>query len=302
MATYFALLQFRNQPVEAIFAATDIAEENRVRECIAATKIQSMARMLRCRKRYLHLRQCILSMQRVYRGYVGRKRFFDHVHGSENVRQRAVFDHFATIIQRHFRGFYSRKWRSDFYSQKRYLQAIEHKSEAVRKEALEQREKQQQLLSQREQELQRAKFVETASDLHHLLSTAVRSGILRPALSQTGLTTVFGTNVEDELRVAALESLKTRKFKREIIPVVPPVKGGSPVKKFTIGGGKYVQSMQASVPYDTDGEAKLLAKAVDSKMAMQFHNAVFVARKAAPPPHPKSLNAESEYLPGSTRR
>ena len=302
MASYFSLLAYRNQPVEAIFAATDVAEENRVRECDAATKIQSVARMRRARARYVHVRRCIVAMQRTYRGYGGRKRFLDLVFEAHQQRQRAIFDHFATTVQRLFRGYYSRKWRSDFYSQKHYLQTVEATSRRVREEAEERRAQQEAQVADDDDQEQRKQFRETARGLHHLLSTAVRSGVLRPAAATTGLQTVFGSNIEDDLRqVASEESAKPRKFRSDLIPRKSPSNvaptGGSAIPAAGIGSTKYQRSLQSSAPYDAEREHKNLERAIDASMASQYHRTTFVTRRAVPAAAPPTLLSESEYVP-----
>ena len=44
------------------------------------------------------------------------------------------FDAKATVIQRHWRGFWSRRSRFDFYARQRYLREVREKNEAVRAE------------------------------------------------------------------------------------------------------------------------------------------------------------------------
>lgn len=300
MAAYFNLLTVRNQPVEAIFAATDVAEENRLIECSAATKIQSVARMRRARVRYLHVRNCIESMQRTYRGYMSRRRFLDIVCMAKLNHQRAVYNHFATTIQRVFRGFYSRKWRSDFFSQKRYLQMVEARSQAVRNDAEQCRAQQEADTRVENEALRRHQFQAAAGGLHHLLSTAVRSGVLRPAGATAGLATVFGTNVEDELR-EAVTSIPRRKFKSEWLH--QPATAGTThlsVPGSGIGNTKYVPSLQASEPYDAVHEQARISRAVDARLASEFHRHGFVTRKAGGP-RPPSLNARVNSDHSGTR-
>jgi hypothetical protein len=47
----------------------------------------------------------------------------------EMVKQ--YFDSMATIIQKRWRGYYSRKYKSDFYVRKQFLQALVAKNETV---------------------------------------------------------------------------------------------------------------------------------------------------------------------------
>ena len=61
---------------------------------------------------------------------------------------QAYFDAQATVIQRHWRGFWSRKALFDFYARRRYLQAVRAKNEATRAEMNEEAERALQLQRQ----------------------------------------------------------------------------------------------------------------------------------------------------------
>ena len=312
MATFFDLQLRRNHPVEAIFAATDIAEDNRVAECEAATRIQAAARMRRCRVRFQHVRKCVVDVQRVFRAFLGRRRFFDIAINAAEVSRRSTFDHFATVVQARFRGYYSRKWRSDFYAQRKYLHDVTQQSERVRQAALAAQEEQRNLDAARAADEQRAAFQQAAGGMHHLLSTAVRSGILRPVGANHGHTTVFGSNVEDELRAVPIPR---RKFKESLIPPrgatdaasSAPSKlrsGGTSVANKTVGQEPYVKSLQSSAPYDAAHEDARLETAVHERLVSTLHGRGFAPRKVKQQPDPLSLNAGSEYVEvnASTRK
>jgi hypothetical protein len=312
MSTYFLLQGKRNHPVEAIFSATDTAEENRIAECKAATQIQAAARMHHSRTAFVHVRNSVINVQRVFRGYRGRKRYFDAAIARAISRRRAVFDHFATVIQSRFRGFYSRKWKADFIAQKRYLVQVEAQSQKVRQDAFEAREMQTVHLAATMEQERAAAFNKAAGNMHHLLSTAARSGILRPAVAVTGLQTVFGTNIEDELRNVPIPR---RKFRGEIIPVSsrhanpnssplmgsqePLRKGGSSRTNMSVSRQPYVRSLLSDGAYDAHSQQSKLDQAVHHRMVEKIHGSKsFVTRKPAPPKDNITINAQTPYGPG----
>ena len=292
MATFFRLLSQRNQPVEAIFAATDTAEENRLIEANAAIRIQSVARMRRAFLRYMYVRRCIVDMQRVYRGYRGRVRFLSKKIEEHEERQRQIIAHFAVIVQSRFRGYYSRKWISDFYAQKCYLMQVHAKAEQVRKMADEEQARQ---LTERNETLKTSTFEEyqnAMSNMHHLLSTAARSGVLRPGLAQKGLTTVFSSNIEEDIRKIPIPR---RKFKPEIPPStigMGATKGGSRIPPLATSG----PSLHSQSPYDAVQEQERLEKRVNRKLMESLHQTEFVTRKPEAPKPPKTIGSESQYV------
>ena len=202
MAAYYHLYHTqRRRPLQAIYEAWSEATLAYPTEAAAAGKIQSLYRMYRCRQQYLHTVGCIVTMQRVYRGYLGRRRFLDlSIERALAMRQR-VFDHYATTIQRIFRAFYSRKWKSDYYAQKRYLQHIMIESEKVRDQAERDRMIQSHKLTKEKNDKIRKDFVMTANKCHHLLSTGAQAGIFRPMAQHfQSSKTIFNTDIEEELR------------------------------------------------------------------------------------------------------
>lgn len=289
MATFFALLDNRNHPVEAIFAATDIAEENRLRECAAATKIQSAGRMRASRKRFLGVLRCVIDVQRVFRGYLGRRRFLDRDIEASKMHQRAVLDHFATIVQARFRGFYSRKWRSDFFAQKKYLLLVKARSEQVLADATEARRQQEIDVEIANQAQMRAGFAVAASDMHHILSTASRASVLRPVVAPGSLQTVFGTNIEEEIRAMPVPR---GKFKGRGFLSTERVHHA--IQATSVSGEPRGKSLNACAPFYAQVEERQLEDQVHKKIVSSLHPGEFVTRKPAPPVYVRSLASGEE--------
>ena len=334
MATFFSLLGHRNHPVEAIFAATDVAEANRVRERSAATKIQSAVRMRQCRRRFLYVRTCIVSIQRLFRGFADRKAALNRRLDDVKRRHVATLHALASIIQAAFRGFFSRKWRCDFYAQKRYLIGVVEESERVRRLAEATREQQTAELQISEHQRQLEAYLRAASGKHHLLSTAVQPGVFRPTAARQGVASVFGSSVEEDLRQLPALNYPRRVFKADVLPAAAPVavastdgggasqvhvdpKGsqaaaGTSVLAATVAqGGSYRKdvlptnrlSLAAAASYSASSDAKKLEKAIDEKMTKRLHgDSHFAARKPDAPPPIATLRAESEYVDPSRQR
>ena len=114
-------------------------------------------------------------------------------------KQSKFFNEQAKIIQKYYRGFYSRKYEHDFYARKSYLQHVQTKNEEVRKQlesfarktALEEAKLQEQTA--------RTEFHELASNLHHLASTKVIPGVYNPPYSQLK-PQAFNVDIETHLK------------------------------------------------------------------------------------------------------
>ena len=64
------------------------------------------------------------AIERVFRGHAGRLFFKRILQKKKQLRRLATFTYFALQLQKCFRGFYSRKYRQNHASRKRYLQHV----------------------------------------------------------------------------------------------------------------------------------------------------------------------------------
>ncbi|EFJ43791.1 hypothetical protein VOLCADRAFT_95923 [Volvox carteri f. nagariensis] len=115
---------------------------------------------------------------------------------------RAYFNAMATIIQRWWRGYYSRKNIHNYYARKRYLQQIKERNQHIRAEL--NLEAERAIIMQRQEAEERARklFADKLSKLHHLVSTSVQPGIFNSPYSiATGtLPVIMGLTVEEHLK------------------------------------------------------------------------------------------------------
>ena len=89
--------------------------------------------MLKVKWNFEDKKRAARKVQRVWRGYVGRCQFMKKKMTEMEQKQSKFFNEQAKIIQKYFRGFYSRKYEHDFYARKSYLQHVQKKNEEVRK-------------------------------------------------------------------------------------------------------------------------------------------------------------------------
>lgn len=308
--------------VVALTDAFAIASINGAHECDAATKIQSVARMAAQRKRFVKLRAEVVNIQRCFRGYRGRKHFLRARIACVEAFNRSVFDHFASLIQSCFRGYWLRKTRCDFYARKRYIRSIQDRSEAVRQEAITQAEILRSLHETKQHTEQLAEFKKATANLHHLLSTASVCGIYRAPLSVDGCKTVFGTHMEDELRAV---TVVRRKFKKDL-PLSSPlttVTGAesstttagvaprvpkAPANPIPKDGGVLLlapapPSLQNSVAFEKGKEVVQLERSVDKKLQDAIHKGSrFAVRRSDIPKFETTIAAESDFVERSAVR
>lgn len=308
--------------VDALIHAMQTATREAQREATAAAKIQSVARMASQRRKYLSVQASIIDIQRCFRGYLGRKRFLREKIATQIRYNEAIFNHFATVIQSRIRGFLLRKKHCDFYARQRYIKDVSERSEAVRAEAQSYFETQRKLHEETQHAAQLAEFRQATKNMHHLLSTATVSGVYRPPLTVEGARTVFGTNIEDDLRAIPRQQGATskRKFKPDLpvaklqttsssgtpsdskspcrpsyVPHAPPVGWNAGIASLGV-------SLQNAAPYEKTREYSALEAAVDKKLQDALHQRRFLARKPDPIRFEKSIAADSKYVEKSTIR
>ncbi len=117
---------------------------------------------------------------------------------------QAYFDRAATTVQRHWRGFWSRKHLHSFAARKAYLAAVAARNAEVRAEMAAAAEAA--LASQRggRAVTARERFEERVGRLHHLVSTRAVPGIFSPPFEvAAGLVPVVeGLTIEEHLQRA----------------------------------------------------------------------------------------------------
>merc|ERR1719261_811206 len=93
-------------------------------------------------------------ISRIFRGHMGRREASKANRGKMRKERMAVYHYHALLVQKRFRGFYSRRYYHDFFARKAYIQSVVVKSDALRVQ-LEQQLAQQQK-EEREKQIQQA--------------------------------------------------------------------------------------------------------------------------------------------------
>ncbi|CAG2208284.1 unnamed protein product [Mytilus edulis] len=201
------LLRQTDQIVEDSYERKNEAELQRQREYLSSVKIQANFRGSQVRSYFTHLNNCATVIQKSWRGYVGRQSFRVIVKNSVLIMKLNHFNAMATQVQKIWRGYYVRKYVYNYYSQKRYLEALIVKNAIVRSE-LEDYTEQQENLRRRQTEHEERKLNEfLARKNHHLISTEVIPGIYNSPFNP------YPSEQEFLLRsVAPLKHEKTKKI------------------------------------------------------------------------------------------
>ncbi|KAK6182299.1 hypothetical protein SNE40_010013 [Patella caerulea] len=177
MAAMVRLQRQINSLVEETYARKNEAEESRNPEYVSAVKIQSWFRATRCRSYLKHLNSSAVNIQRKWRGFLGRKYFRILIQNGVFILKLNYYNSMASKIQKVWRGYYIRKYIFNYYSRKRYLEALQVKNEIVRSELDEYAEQQAQIQQRMADEQERNNKIYAARKNHHLLSTEVIPGI-----------------------------------------------------------------------------------------------------------------------------
>ena len=114
-------------------------------------------------------------------------------------KQSKFFTEQAKIIQKYYRGFYSRKYEHDFYARKSYLSHVQTKNEEVRKQLEDFARKTALEEAKLQEQTARTEFHELASNLHHLASTKAIPGVYNPPYSQLK-PQAFNVDIETHLK------------------------------------------------------------------------------------------------------
>uniref|UniRef100_A0A0G4G4T7 Uncharacterized protein n=1 Tax=Chromera velia CCMP2878 TaxID=1169474 RepID=A0A0G4G4T7_9ALVE len=186
------------ETVQEYFALLQAASDAKARERWAACQIQKLWRMYRARKAYQGTQYACLLIQRNFRKYRDRCRTNFLFHEREKQGLGEFFDACAAVIQKYYRGYWSRKYLQSFYGRKRFVGKLEQESEMV-KTALREHEQRQQAEEQRKKEQERRKaFDSLTSQLHHLVSTRHIPGIFNPPYAD--IPKAYDKPIEQHLR------------------------------------------------------------------------------------------------------
>jgi len=211
MADFYALAVKLEDIPKEYFSLIQSANAEHQREYMAAVKIQSSFRGWVVARRFKDVVKAARYIQRIAKGLVARHR----VHMVRLMKIRAenmhFFHHNASIIQKFWRGFWSRRKLIDFYERRRYLDQVVAKGGRT-VEFLTRQFKDKLAEVQIEEERATAQaFSDLTSQLHHLVSTRVCAGVFHTQYAPE-LPSVFHKPLEqhlrDNVRIGPIKSLR----------------------------------------------------------------------------------------------
>lgn len=231
---------------DELFAAHRAAEEARPLEQKTAITIQKYGRGFLTRRRIDHMRNIVICIQRVWRGYLGRQRALMSREARDKRLRESFFAAMATTIQRHWRGFWSRKYVFDFRARKLYLERVAQLNTRMRSVLAEEGERAAHAQKALAQESARAAFDEKVGKLHHLLSTQSQPGIFASpyALAAGTVPVIAGAPVEEHLKAAFRNQKSGPQVANSIMHSTSPSRLGTflpPIKSMANGAADQQQ-------------------------------------------------------------
>lgn len=283
---FHAILGRQDEVVAEYFRAFQAANDTRAMERRAATTMESSWRMFVVRARFRDVVWSTRHIQRLARGHLGRRKAQVAALDRHRERNRVFFKHCASIIQKHFRGHWSRKYYHHMRARREYLDSTAERGDRTVDFLQKTYEERKAEHDQREEERLRSEFKGLASQLHHLVSTERIPGIYNPPYSEV-VPTAFGEPVELYLRksnpVRLPDSLKRPSHRSRATPPGTRLKPLEQVEPKSSPHADLLISRTAAV-------GRL--RAIQGPFRTREEIALMNARAFK---HYRSLNAECEY-------
>jgi len=204
-----------------------------------------------------------IKITRVFRGHCGRKKVKNCKMALRDERIKLMYLYFASILQRTFRGFYSRKYKQNHARRKRMLQAVIDKGEEVRRGMYEYAVDQAIREEAEGKNKQEKEFRALAENLHHLVSTQSIAGVYNPPIEYLETPTVNDLPVEVHIRAVVKDLLHTKGFRKS--GLIRDVNGTLQIPLKT---SQNKLSLQASARYDCIEEEKRRIETLHKVLSM----------------------------------
>mmetsp|Transcript_129784 Transcript_129784/g.225554 ORF Transcript_129784/g.225554 Transcript_129784/m.225554 type:complete len:389 (-) Transcript_129784:86-1252(-) len=199
MAHFFKLQNSLDEAAKVYFAMKQAASDHSAREKQAIIKVQSVYRGSKVRDRWHAVLHNALLVQRLSRGWLARVRTRALRLERTKALNTIFFHHCASVIQKFFRGWWSRRYLHDYYGRKGYLGKVAKRGDWT-KEYLRRHHAQKVAEAKAEEESQmRQEFDNLAGELHHLVSTKSIAGVYNPPYNDI-LPKAFEKPIEQHLR------------------------------------------------------------------------------------------------------
>lgn len=192
------------------FLATNDAAKNIAKELQACITIQKSFRGFVVRKHLRKLGEAATEIQRLFRGFKGRKIYQLSLEERDFKLQLMRYDCCARLIQKRWKGFFSRQYVSDYYRRKAYLSEVRTQADRFMIEQKDELQRRGQEAEEKYNTERLQEFDQATTNLHHLMSTANRPGVFKSPFGHEYSATAYGICVEDHLRNAMKNTLKKR--------------------------------------------------------------------------------------------
>jgi hypothetical protein len=201
-------LHARADVAGAFFKTLGQAESELDTEYVATLTLQASVRRVLQRAKLVAWRRQAITVERVYRGHLGRNLYEDEQVLRDARTRRAFWNSNAALVQKIWRGFFSRKHVHNFYLRKAYLDSVALTGQQRREELNEHMERLMDIETQRVQQERLEKFERVVGSLHHMLSTGCCAGVYNSPYEQLAPATAFGLPIEEHLRNVAKGTLR----------------------------------------------------------------------------------------------
>ncbi|KAI8903512.1 hypothetical protein EDD86DRAFT_214623 [Gorgonomyces haynaldii] len=168
---------FESDITNLYFTLFEQAKETQELEYKSAIVIQKNWRGYKQRYKYQLQKFCVIQIQKVFRGYLGRVYALKVISENRREARTTFFSAMAVKIQKVWRAYRSRKYIFDYYRRKAYLQSIGIKAVEMRKYLTVASEKRHEAMLQLLKDQEQQKLERTTFNLHHLTSTKAVPGV-----------------------------------------------------------------------------------------------------------------------------
>lgn len=245
-----------------------------------ATKIQTRFRESRARRNFTKQRYHAAKLQRVYRGFVGRT-LTKALEAKRRIqKQGLLYAYFAEVVQKFWRGFYSRRNKHDYHARKQYIKQIVDNSEALQKRIQQYAKEAKAEDAKIKAERRKKAFQQKAARMNYLRSTKAQAGIFNGPYMQ--MPTVDGVPLENAIVVNVRDYLKKNKLdkKKGILKAYPR---------------RNKQSLRQSSKYDVVEEARRRERKF-SKMRRVGRKNFLGGTRAPAPVYKRGFQEGCEYI------
>lgn len=181
-------------------------------ETAAATKLQTKFRESQARHKFHVKKKNVAKLQRVYRGSVGRVLTAAERARQKVIKQGLLYAYFAEIMQKVWRGFYSRRNKHDYHARKKYIQRVIDTSDELQRKIQEYADEVKRNEVKAKVEKRKQDFKNKSARLHYLTSTKVQRGVFNGPYSRQP--EVDGVPVEKAIKQNVTEYLRKNKLNK----------------------------------------------------------------------------------------